>query len=166
MKSVKKLYLLDITTTVGLNTAELLFTFNTGVYAGDVVLVGWDEMGCCWFSPSSLPRVSLLWGWNALTGGGGREYYGGWEFGWWSLSSSRSVYILHTHTHTRTHTHTHPESGRVVNSSSSSLWLSSGRLWCWRELGGGWRGGAVIKELWERGPCALLDAFHPPTPTP
>lgn len=77
------------------------------------------------------PHVGPLLGWNALTGegeGGGREYHGGWEFGKWSLSSS--LYLTHTHART------HPESGCAVNSSSSSLWRSSGRWWCWKAFGG------------------------------
>lgn len=32
--------------------------------------------------------------------------------------------------------HTHIEHACAVNSSSSSLWLSSGRRWCWRVFGG------------------------------
>lgn len=59
----------------------------------------WDEMGC-WFSPTSLLHVDLLWGWNAMTGEGGRDWGGGWNFR--MVNSFLSLYLSSTHMRART----------------------------------------------------------------
>lgn len=120
----------------------------------------WDKTGCCWFSPSSM--VAPCWPPVRLECLDRRRrrwrkgvWRGGWEFGKWSLSSS--LYLTHTHMHAHTL--------RVA------VQLTLAQVHCGGVPGGGGvgrslggRGGAVIKELWERGPLYSVRCISPPPP--